>query len=116
MRADLFRLVTSVLHLSLLLTPPRPVATDPASRFSSSRLHKLGSSSLDERTARIHTALAGGGDGKASMLQDAQARRKTEVEVINGAIARAGAELGIPVPLNETMVALIHGMEEGWRQ
>ena len=72
--------------------------------------------SLDERTARIHTALAGGGDGKASMLQDAQARRKTEVEVINGAIARAGAELGIPVPLNETMVALIHGMEEGWRQ
>jgi 2-dehydropantoate 2-reductase len=72
--------------------------------------------SIDERTSRIHTALAGGGKGKASMLQDAQARRKTEVEVVNGAVARAGAELGIPTPFNEAMVALIHGLEESWRQ
>lgn len=72
--------------------------------------------SLDERVSRIHTALAAGGDGKASMLQDVQARRKTEVEVVNGAIARAGAELAVPTPLNEAMVALIHGLEEGWCQ
>jgi 2-dehydropantoate 2-reductase len=72
--------------------------------------------SLEERVSRIHTALAGGGDGKASMLQDVQARRKTEVEVVNGAIARAGAELAVPTPLNEAMVALIHGLEESWCQ
>jgi 2-dehydropantoate 2-reductase len=72
--------------------------------------------SLEERVSRIHAALAGGGDGKASMLQDVQARRKTEVEVVNGAIARAGAELAVPTPLNEAMVALIHGLEESWCQ
>jgi 2-dehydropantoate 2-reductase len=72
--------------------------------------------SLDERISRIHSALAGGGDGKASMLQDAEGRRKTEVEVVNGAVVRAGAELGIQTPFNEAMVALIHGLEESWRQ
>lgn len=71
--------------------------------------------SFEERVSRIHTALAGGGSGRASMLQDVQARRKTEVEVINGAIVRAAADLGLAVPLNEAMVALIHGLEESWR-
>lgn len=69
-----------------------------------------------ERVERIHTILAGAGTGKASMLQDAEARRKTEIEVVNGAVVRAGERLGIDVPLNKTMVALIHGLERGWQQ
>jgi 2-dehydropantoate 2-reductase len=50
------------------------------------------------------------------MLQDVEARRKTEVEVINGAVVRAGEQAGIDVPLNRAMVALIGGLERGWRQ
>jgi 2-dehydropantoate 2-reductase len=69
-----------------------------------------------ERIERIHTVLAGAGKGKASMLQDVEARRKTEVEVINGAVVRAGEQAGIDVPLNRAMVALIGGLERGWRQ
>ena len=53
-------------------------------------------------------------DHRASMLQDAQARRRTEVDALNGGIARFGARLGVPTPLNDTMVALIGGMERSW--
>jgi 2-dehydropantoate 2-reductase len=71
---------------------------------------------LHERIARIHTVLAGAGKGKASMLQDVEARRKTEVEVVNGAIVRTAELNGVDVPLNRAMVALIGGLERGWRQ
>jgi 2-dehydropantoate 2-reductase len=53
-------------------------------------------------------------DHRASMLQDAQAHRRTEVDALNGGIARFGARHGVPTPLNDAMVALISGMERSW--
>ena len=53
-------------------------------------------------------------DHRASMLQDAQAHRRTEVDALNGGIARFGARHGVPTPLNDAMVALITGMERSW--
>jgi 2-dehydropantoate 2-reductase len=50
-------------------------------------------------------------DHRASMLQDIEARRRTEVDALNGGIARFGAEHGIPTPLNDTIWALMHGLE-----
>jgi 2-dehydropantoate 2-reductase len=53
---------------------------------------------------------------KASMLQDAEARRTTEIDYLNGGIVRFGRELGVPTPLNEAVTALIKGMERAWQQ
>jgi 2-dehydropantoate 2-reductase len=53
---------------------------------------------------------------KASMLQDVEARRQTEVAWLNGGIARFGREHGVPTPLNDAIVALIEGVERSWRQ
>lgn len=53
-------------------------------------------------------------DHRASMLQDAEAHRRTEVDALNGGIASYGARHGVPTPLNEAMVALITGMERSW--
>jgi 2-dehydropantoate 2-reductase len=55
-------------------------------------------------------------DHKASMLQDVEARRPTEVDYLNGGIVRFGRENGVPTPLNEAIVALIKGMEASWTQ
>lgn len=71
---------------------------------------------VDERVAAVHTILSAGGGGKASMLQDVEARRKTEIDVVNGAIVREGDRLGISVPLNRAMVSLIGGVEQSWRE
>ena len=53
-------------------------------------------------------------DHKASMLQDVEARRPTEVDWLNGGIARFGREHGVPTPLNDTIVALVKGSEASW--
>ena len=53
---------------------------------------------------------------KASMLQDVEAHRLTEVDYLNGGIARFGRELGVPTPLHDTITALIKGVEASWEQ
>jgi 2-dehydropantoate 2-reductase len=53
-------------------------------------------------------------DHKASMLQDVEARRATEVDYLNGGIVRFGREHGAPTPLNEAIAALIKGLEASW--
>jgi 2-dehydropantoate 2-reductase len=53
-------------------------------------------------------------DHKASMLQDVEARRETEIDFLNGGIVRFGREHGVPTPLNEAVAALIKGLERSW--
>jgi 2-dehydropantoate 2-reductase len=53
-------------------------------------------------------------DHKASMLQDVEARRATEVDYLNGGIVRFGREHGVPTPLNEAILALVKGLESAW--
>jgi 2-dehydropantoate 2-reductase len=55
-------------------------------------------------------------DHKASMLQDVEARRQTEVDYLNGGIVRFGQARGVPTPLNAAVVALIKGLEASWRR
>jgi 2-dehydropantoate 2-reductase len=49
-----------------------------------------------------------------SMLQDVLAQRITEVDALNGGIAKYGKELGIPCPMNEALTAIIKGLEASW--
>jgi 2-dehydropantoate 2-reductase len=53
---------------------------------------------------------------KASMLQDVEARRQTEVDYLNGGIVRFGEEHGVPTPLNAAIQALVKGVEASWTQ
>jgi len=64
-----------------------------------------------ERIDYIHALLERAGPTKASMLQDFEGGRQTEVDVINGAVVRAADENGLPVPLNRAFVALVKGWE-----
>ncbi len=53
---------------------------------------------------------------KASMLQSLEKNSVTEIDYINGAVVREGKRLGVPTPVNETLVALIKGIERGLPQ
>jgi len=55
------------------------------------------------------------GKHRASMLQDVIAKRQTEVDFMNGAIAQAGEKAGVPTPLNKALWALIKGLEHSWK-
>ena len=54
------------------------------------------------------------GKHRASMLQDVLAKRQTEVDFMNGAIAKWGDQTGVPTPLNTAIWQLIKGLEHGW--
>ena len=53
-------------------------------------------------------------DHKASMLQDVEARRATEIDYLNGGIVRFGDEHGVPTSLNRAIWALVKGLERSW--
>jgi len=55
-------------------------------------------------------------DHKASMLQDVEARRPTEIDYLNGGVSRFGREQGVPTALNDAVTALIKGLEASWAQ
>jgi 2-dehydropantoate 2-reductase len=51
---------------------------------------------------------------RPSMLLDHLAGRRSEIDVINGAVPRLGAEVGVATPINETVVALVRARESAF--
>ena len=49
-----------------------------------------------------------------SMLEDVEARRPTEVDMITGALVREGARHGVPVPLHTALLRLVKAKETSW--
>ncbi|HUF01608.1 MAG TPA: 2-dehydropantoate 2-reductase [Gaiellaceae bacterium] len=49
-----------------------------------------------------------------SMLEDVEARRPTEIELITGALVREGKRLNVPVPLHTTLYCLVKAKEASW--
>jgi len=47
---------------------------------------------------------------KPSMLQDLNAGKRTEIDALNGAVVRLGMEGGIPAPVNDVVVRMVHFM------
>ena len=50
---------------------------------------------------------------KASMLQDLEKGKLTEVDAINGAVSEYGRKVGFPTPTNDKVVEIIHRIEQG---
>ena len=50
---------------------------------------------------------------KASMLQDLEKGKLTEVDAINGAVSDYGRRVGCPTPMNDKVVEIIHRIEKG---
>lgn len=50
---------------------------------------------------------------KASMLQDLEKGKLTEVDAINGAVSDYGRKVGCPTPMNDRVVEIIHKIEQG---
>jgi 2-dehydropantoate 2-reductase len=50
-------------------------------------------------------------DFKTSMLQSIEKNTLTEVDFINGSVVRAGEKVGVPTPVNRTLVAMVKGIE-----
>ncbi|MGC8836842.1 MAG: ketopantoate reductase family protein [Anaerolineae bacterium] len=63
------------------------------------------------RTEEVCRATA---PNRSSMLADVLRGSPTEIDVINGAIVREGARLGVPTPVNEVLVSLVKAIEASY--
>jgi len=70
----------------------------------------------DEAIRRTVTVARRTRENRSSMLQDVEARRRTEIDAINGAVVREAAQHNITAPLNAALYALVRGIEESWRR
>lgn len=68
----------------------------------------LGIMNNEEYLRKVVTATA---ENRVSMLQDLMSGRKTEIDVLCGAVVSKGEELGIPTPRNDILLALVKGIE-----
>jgi 2-dehydropantoate 2-reductase len=50
-----------------------------------------------------------------SMLEDVDARRQTEIELITGSLVREADRHEVPVPLHRSLYALVRGKEASWQ-
>lgn len=50
---------------------------------------------------------------KASMLQDLEKGKLTEVDSINGVVGAAGRKVGVPTPCGDKVVEIVHRIEKG---
>ena len=53
---------------------------------------------------------------KPSALQDHEAGRASEIDIINGAVPRYGARVGVTTPVNSTLVSLVKARERQWER
>ena len=51
--------------------------------------------------------------GRASMLQDLEKGRKTEIDYINGVVAGMGRRHRVPTPVNDRVVSIVKSIEAG---
>ena len=74
---------------------------------------KAGGIRLDEaeRWQAITSLLDRAVGARASMLQDVEANRQTEIDVINGAIVEAGKRHSVVTPLNDAMVWMVKSLQ-----
>jgi len=67
---------------------------------------------FDDPVSRTKEVCIATAKNKASMLQDILNHKKTEIDMINGAIVREGSKLGVATPVNSALTNLIKFIEK----
>jgi len=70
----------------------------------------------EDARARVCEVAIATAANRSSMLADVLRGFPTEIEVINGAIVREGARLGVPTPVNQTLVQIVQALEATYAQ
>ena len=69
----------------------------------------------DDAVDHVYTVAEATAANRSSMGQDVDGKRQTEIGTINGYIVREARRLGVPVPVNETLAALVETLQYHYR-
>jgi 2-dehydropantoate 2-reductase len=100
---------------ALLFSPSAKALASAAAREVAATARALGvpgSWDVEGSDARWMAVAAATAQNLSSTVQDLRSARKTEVHAMNGAVARAAREAGVPAPTNDLLDRLIAAREE----
>jgi 2-dehydropantoate 2-reductase len=106
--------LTGLHHAAAVRFPPTAELVEALIREGEAVARAHGIALHGDPRELVRKGAAAPGKHKASMLQDALARRQTEVDFMNGAIVAWGERAGVPTPLNKALWALVKGLEQSW--
>jgi 2-dehydropantoate 2-reductase len=66
---------------------------------------------FDEHIENVYKVARATYSNKSSMLQDIYKGKRTEIDALNGVIVASARRIGLPVPVNDTLTALVKGLE-----
>ncbi|MBU8910020.1 MAG: 2-dehydropantoate 2-reductase [Desulfobacterales bacterium] len=69
----------------------------------------------DDSAEQVFAIAKATGPNRSSMGQDVDHKRPTEIDAINGAIVSLAREKKIPVPVNQTLTALVQTLQENYK-
>ncbi len=104
----LLRATSGALDTSPWLQEASALVVAEAVAVAATRGVTLDEVALLERVGEVARATA---RNRSSMLQDLERGRRTEIDAINGAIARMGEEAGVPCPVNRVLTLLVKEAE-----
>ncbi|CAI8317401.1 MAG: 2-dehydropantoate 2-reductase [Marine Group II euryarchaeote MED-G33] len=108
--------ISGILNGEMLLQPELfetgLAAMEEAARIATAEGVDLSDFDLAQSLEDLCRATA---DNRVSMLQDIMAGRPTEIDSICGEVVKRGEALGIPTPRNQTLHALVKGIEQSTR-
>jgi len=95
----------------ILRDPARVLVCDAVARESARVVSAAGFAVSEAEGVAGWRAIAGAMDGhRSSMHADVAARRPTEIDAINGALAREAERRGLRAPLNQAMTVLVSAL------
>ena len=104
-------MICEVANVGMDNAPGRRIATSVVDETVAVAAAKGISLDRDRIVATIDQALREHAHHKASMLQDRELGRPTEIETINGSIAREGTRLGVATPVSNVLADLVRVIE-----
>jgi 2-dehydropantoate 2-reductase len=106
--------LTQLHHGAATRFPPTGALYEALLQEGESVAKALGISLYGDTRQMVAEGASATGKRNVSMLLDVLAKRPTEVDFLNGAIADWGEKLGVPVPLNRAIWQLVKGLEHSW--
>jgi 2-dehydropantoate 2-reductase len=107
--------ITSAIHIAdetIKVGHPNGVKFAKMNGFDISSLELKSEKDIPKRIQTLRVIMNPSRLLKASMLQDLEKKRRTEIDYINGVVPRLAEGTGIPTPYNDIVVKLIKSAEE----
>lgn len=70
----------------------------------------------EDIAGQVFTVAKATGPNRSSMGQDVDHKRQTEIDAINGAVVHLAQNKNIPVPVNQTLTALVKILQKNYKQ